>query len=114
MEELMQTYKPKVWGNMEECYPNWRDKKQKVLGIRWVDVDKIVGTVARIDKFWKERFIECIKLVQTNKYNFNWAKPPVLFKIRNEYFVTTDGNHRVLAFKFLELKRIKAKVVELV
>lgn len=86
---------------MEKCYSDWRNREQKVLGIKWVDVDKIVGTFARTDRFWKERFIGCIKLVEDHKYSFDCPKPLVLFKIRNEYFVTTDGNHRVLAFKFL-------------
>jgi len=114
MDELTPPYKPNIWKKFDECYPDWRKMEQKELGIRWINVDRITGTLANTDKFWSGRFLGNVKLLRNKEYDFSYPKPSVLFKVNNEYFVATDGNHRVLAFKYLGIKKIKAKVVKLI
>ena len=114
MDELIPPYRPDIWKNLDECYPEWIKKEQKETGAQWVNVDNIIGTCAPTDRFWKERFLRAVSLLLDREYDFNNSNLPVLFKRKNEYFVASDGRHRTLAFKYLKIKKMKARVVELI
>lgn len=108
-------YKPKIWKNVDECYPKWWKTPHKWidLGIIWVDVDKIIGTN---DTKWfvESRFKRAVELFQSKKYNFDHPSPPHLTKIKDEYFIESGGTHRVLAAKYCKIAKIKAEVVEVI
>ncbi len=87
------------------------------LGIQNVPLDKIVGSVQKIEDF-KKGFIPKNKIVKTRWCNIYMEMlgdanlPPVnLYKIRDEYYVY-DGNHRVSVAHYLNFASIEAEVTE--
>jgi len=113
MEPIPEEYKPKIWLKLDKVHPEWKDMKQRNRKLQWLKVDKIIGTGAHNDKWFPRRFFEVIKLIKNGEYDYNHEWLPILFKISKEFFVATDGNHRCLAFKYLKIKKMTAKVVEL-
>lgn len=113
MEIIPDKYKPKIWKSLDEAYPNNKNLKQTGRKRRKVNVNKIVGTIGRTNKWYPERFFHAVWLLKNGKYDYDYIRLPILFKINGEYFVVTDGNHRVLAFKYLKIKKMTADIVEL-
>lgn len=111
MEPIPAEYHPNNWNQLDrETFIKYKQGSRKRM---WVDTSKIIGTIANARKWFPERFFHIVDLLQSNQYDYDHARPPVLFKLGQKYYVATDGNHRVLAFKYLKLKRIFAAVVEL-
>jgi uncharacterized ParB-like nuclease family protein len=87
------------------------------LGLQNVEMDKIIGSVGKVEDFDKN-FIPKNKILK-----FRWCSiykemiktgnlPPVqLYKVKDEYFAY-DGNHRISVAKYLNLKYIEAEVTE--
>ena len=87
------------------------------LGIVTVALDKIVGSVGKIEDFDKN-FIPRNKIVKIRWCSIykemvsNGNLPPIqLYKIRDEYFAY-DGNHRISVAKYLNAKSTEAEVTE--
>lgn len=87
------------------------------LGIITVPLDKIVGSVGKIEDFDKN-FIPRNKIVKIRWCSIykemvsNGNLPPIqLYKIRDEYFAY-DGNHRISVAKYLNAKSTEAEVTE--
>ncbi len=87
------------------------------LGLRDVEVDKIVGSVGRYNDFDNrfrprtgmpsERFNRIKDAVRDGK-----PLPPVLlYQIKDEYYIL-DGNHRVAVAKQLGRKTVNARILE--
>lgn len=113
MEKIPEDYKPKIWKKLDEACPQWKEMKQTERNKQWIDVEKITGTDAHNDKWFPKRFFNAIRLLENGEYDYNHEWLPILFKIGDEYFVATDGNHRCLAFKHLKIKKMTAEIVEL-
>lgn len=93
--------------------PNRVGLEWEERGYEYVSVDSIVGTeghnVERLDAGRLRRVLEMLREGQFEKEH---RFPPVLCKVGSEYFVDADGNHRVLAHKYLGLEKVYAEVVE--
>ena len=87
------------------------------LGIKNVDLNKIVGSVEKFTDFYYDFIPKTIRAQErwSNIYKEmlgDGKLPPViLYKIKDEYFVY-DGNHRMSVAKFLNFKMIEAEVYE--
>ena len=93
---------------------NW---SQVYLGLRLVEVDRIVGSVGRYREF-DSSFLPRRSSSETNWKRidraFHRAKdlPPVsLYEIGDLYYVR-DGNHRVSVARFHGVQEIEAEVVQ--
>ena len=113
MEKIPDKYKPQVWKKLDQAYPAWKHMKQKERDKQWIHIKKIVGTDAHNDKWYAYRFFNAIRLLEQKEYDYKHDHLPILIKINKEYFVAADGNHRVLAIKYLKIKKMTAEVVEL-
>jgi hypothetical protein len=105
-----------------DVYPEWYKLEEKELGIRNVSVKKIVGaTSTRKTEYDKNfmpknpdtRWLIVLESVLKNGYKLNKRSPPVLLKMGGRYFVSSDGNRRVSVAKLLEIRKIKAEVIEI-
>jgi len=91
------------------------------LGIRTVDVERIVGSVGRATELDSNFRIQTNRRLEVQRYNgilkameSGVSLPPVvLYKLGYGYYVL-DGNHRVAAAKQLGLPEIEADVTEFV
>lgn len=114
MEIIPEEYKPQIWKELDKSYPKCGEMKQIERNNQWVEVDKIIGTDRDPTRWFPRRFFRCIELLKKEEYDYNHDWLPILFKIGGEYFVASDGNHRVLAFKYLKIKKMTAEIVELI
>ena len=86
------------------------------LGLKDVELDKIVGSFGRYQDFLKN-FVPLSSVVKDKvermkKLMIEEDLPPIeLYKIKDKYYVV-DGNHRVAAAKALGFKSIPAYVTE--
>lgn len=103
--------------SLQEEYGGIGYLKTRDLGVKAIEVDKIVGSVGRPQDLdenfrfkWRrptERYLN-IK----NKMEEGEVLPPIdVYKIRDEYYVL-DGHHRVAAAKELRQKFIDAHVIQ--
>lgn len=102
----------------EEVKQRLRLRDERYLGLREVELDKIVGSVGRYKDFTRSF------LPRTNAIRSRWQRldamargpegfPPIeVYKIGDAYFVI-DGNHRVSVARQLGAKTIEAFVTEL-
>ncbi len=86
------------------------------LGLKDVELDKIVGSLGRYQDFLKD-FVPLSPVVKDKvermkKLMIEEDLPPIeLYKVKDKYYVV-DGNHRVAAAKALGFKSIPAYVTE--
>ncbi|MAG47257.1 hypothetical protein CL617_01510 [archaeon] len=116
IKKLPSKYKPKSWNTLDEAYPGWNKLEQKKSIIKCVNVDRIKGTESchRIDNWIPSKFFKIKKWLEDKEYDLNYECPPTLFEINNDLFVTTDGYNRVLVFKHLKIRKMKAEVINLI
>src|SRR5689334_19313134 len=124
----MQAFWQEVWAllrgksidllGFEEVKHRLRLRDERYLGLRDVELDKIVGSVGRYKDFTRSF------LPRTNAVRSRWQRldamargaegfPPIeVYKVGDVYFVI-DGNHRVSVARQLGSKTIEAYVTEL-
>ncbi len=93
----------------------------RLLGIRTVEVARIVGSVGRASELDEDFRTPKRKMAQDSRYNRVYAlmksgeriPPVVLYKLGYGYYVL-DGNHRVAAAKDLGQLEIDAEVTEFI
>ncbi len=124
----MAAFWQEVWGfltgksidllRFEEVKQRLRLRDERYLGLREIELDKIVGSVGRYKDFTRNF------LPRTNAVRGRWQRldalargpegfPPVeAYKIGDAYFVI-DGNHRVSVARQLGARTIEAYVTEL-
>src|SRR5689334_14855089 len=124
----MQAFWQEVWAllrgksidllGFEEVKHRLRLRDERYLGLRDVELDKIVGSVGRYKDFTRSF------LPRTNAVRSRWQRldamargaegfPPIeVYKVGASYFVI-DGNHRVSVARQLGAKTIEAYVTEL-
>ena len=124
----MNAFWQEVWGflrgksidllSFEEVKHRLRLRDERYLGLKEVDLDKIVGSVGRYRDFTRTF------LPRTNAVRSRWQRldamargaegfPPIeVYKVGDVYFVI-DGNHRVSVARQLGAKTIEAFVTEL-
>src|SRR2546430_503659 len=102
----------------EEVKHRLRLRDERYLGLREIELDKIVGSVGRYKDFTRDF------LPRTNAVRSRWQRldamargpegfPPIeVYKVGDVYFVI-DGNHRVSVARQLGAKTIEAYVTEL-
>jgi hypothetical protein len=102
----------------EEVKHRLRLRDERYLGLKEIELDKIVGSVGRYKDFTRSF------LPRTNAVRSRWQRldamahgpegfPPIeVYKIGDVYFVI-DGNHRVSVARALGAKTIEAYVTEL-
>jgi hypothetical protein len=102
----------------EEVKHRLRLRDERYLGLKDIEIDKIVGSVGRYKDFTRSF------LPRTNAIRSRWQRldalargpegfPPIeVYKIGDVYFVI-DGNHRVSVARQLGAKIIEAYVTEL-
>jgi hypothetical protein len=119
-------WKPRLRGNnrherllsFEEAESGWVRCRQAYLGIRTVEVERIVGSVGRSRDF-DSSFLP-IRLNMSGRwgrvdraYHQGVELPAVsLYKIADAYFVV-DGNHRVSVARYHKAAAINAEVLEI-
>src|SRR5258706_1247314 len=104
--------------SFEEVKHRLRLRDERYLGLRDIEIDKIVGSVGRYKDFTRSF------LPRTNAIRSRWQRldalargpegfPPIeVYKIGDVYFVI-DGNHPVSVARQLGAKTIEAYVTEL-
>ncbi len=124
----MQAFWQEVWAllrgksidllGFEEVKHRLRLRDERYLGLKEIELDKIVGSVGRYKDFTRSF------LPRTNAVRSRWQRldamargpegfPPIeVYKIGDVYFVI-DGNHRVSVARALGAKTIEAYVTEL-
>jgi hypothetical protein len=124
----MQAFWQEVWAllrgksidllGFEEVKHRLRLRDERYLGLKEIELDKIVGSVGRYKDFTRSF------LPRTNAVRSRWQRldamargpegfPPIeVYKIGDVYFVI-DGNHRVSVARALGARTIEAYVTEL-
>ena len=104
--------------SFEDVRQRLRLRDERYLGLREIELDKIVGSVGRYKDFTRSF------LPRTNSVRSRWQRldamargtegfPPIeVYKVGDSYFVV-DGNHRVSVARQLGAKTIEAYVTEL-
>lgn len=102
-----------------EVVDEWRAAPNRVgmeweeLGCEYVRVEDIVGTEGHnVERLDAGRMRQVVKMLVGGEFEVESRFPPVLCKVDGEYFVDADGNHRVLAHKYIGIDEIYAEVVE--
>lgn len=115
MEPMPKKYLPKIWIRLMDYEPDFNSMEQTELGFKKVPVKDIIGTDSdnHIAMYFKSRFDDILNIVKIGEYDPNDDYPPTLFELDGKYFVASDGNHRVLVFKYLRKKFIIAEVSKL-
>lgn len=108
-EEFKKEVIPKPW----KVRPNYNlDAGYIKRGMIWVNTDDIMGTnELNIKRLVLTRFLTALKCITDGTYDAEF-KPIELIKIKGKYYVSSDGNNRVIAYKFLNIQRLLARVVE--
>jgi len=82
------------------------------IGGEYIPVTEIIGTEKHnIDRLEPKRMKNIVELLLNGEFNREHHLAPVLCKIDGDYYVDSDGNHRVLAHKFIGIEEIYADVV---
>lgn len=83
---------------MEVSFGDWKDKKENFLGVKEVDISKIVTV---------QPYVQANKL---KKFKGSVDTSDIkLLKIGNKYYVG-DGNHRIVASYLQGKKKVKVQV----
>ncbi|HYZ14236.1 MAG TPA: ParB N-terminal domain-containing protein [Actinomycetota bacterium] len=91
--------------------------EQTYVGVRPIPVDKIVGTVSRVDDFDRDFLPKRSKIQERwQQVEESWPDgdfpPIVVYEIDGRYFVV-DGHHRVAIAKQRGIEMIDAEITEL-
>lgn len=91
--------------------------EQTYVGVRPIPVDKIVGTVSRVDDFDRDFLPKRSKIQERwQQVEESWPDgdfpPIVVYEIDGRYFVV-DGHHRVAIAKQRDIEMIDAEITEL-
>lgn len=93
--------------------PNTLNHTHTELGQQYFPVEQIVGTEDHnVTRLVTDRLREIIDILLNNEFEKEHRFPPVLSKIDGEYYVSNDGNHRTLAFKYIGIEEIYAEVIQ--
>lgn len=112
LNKLDSTSKPKDFVSEWKATPDRIGREWDDLGERYVQVDEIVGTEPQnVERLEPKRLIDIIKKLTRGKFVKEHRYPPALCEVNGEYFVDADGNHRVLAFKYIGINRIYGEVL---
>lgn len=109
---MVNEYVPKDWKSLQKEYPNWGHIDQGKLKRQWVSVRDIIGSEKDSNLIYLHRLEKIEKLVKDKEYDYKDDSPPCLIRINGKYFVMGDGNHRIIAFKRMGLRKIVADVSE--
>ena len=81
----------------------------------WVDVDDIVGTdPMNTSRLVERRLVKIVNMMAEGDWDPVYDTVVLAEHPNGELFVTSDGNHRVLAHKFFGYERILADVTRYV
>lgn len=92
-----------VFENVDGEIPRKRD---------FISVSKIAGTTHSDPNIMQHRMENVLNLLISGEYQKQPEHPPKLEKIGDEYYVSVDGHHRVMAFKSLRLDEIYVKYID--
>lgn len=95
-------------------WTGWRPPREMEYGEsekRMVDVDSIVGTdPMNVDRLVERRLVKIVNKMARGEWDPRYNRVVLARRPDGDYFVSADGNHRVLAHKFFEMDEIFAKV----
>lgn len=77
----------------------------------WVSVDEIVGSdPMNVDRLVERRLVRVANLLATGEWDPEYNRVVLAKHPDGDYYVSADGNHRVLAHKYFGYDRIYAEV----
>lgn len=92
----------------------WRPPREMEYGeseTRMVDVDRIVGTdPMNVDRLVERRLVRIVNTMVEGNWKPRYNRVVLARHPDGDYYVTADGNHRVLVHKFVGIDRIYAEV----
>lgn len=108
------------WKSVEETMDYWNAQPETGAGYhrahRFIPVSQIAGTthknITDPDKFVPRRLRKVLKWLLAERFEVRHDNPPIVEKIHGHYYVTANGNHRVIAFKALGIDRIFVTAIE--
>lgn len=92
-----------IYENVDHDIPRQRD---------FVPVSKIAGSISSDFKVMQNRLKSILNILISNKYTIYPENPPKLEKVGSRYYVSTDGHHRVIAFKALGLDKMCVEYIK--
>lgn len=102
----------------KDLLSTWTERPETIgceyeeLGGQYVSTEKIIGTEDHnVDRLVTDRLREIIDILIEGSFEKEHRFPPVLSLIDGNYYVSNDGNHRTIAFKYLGIDEIYAEVV---
>lgn len=108
-----------AWESVENTLDYWDAQPETNTDYhredRYIPVAQIAGTthkdVTNPDKFVPRRLRKVLMWLIAGRFEVKHDNPPIVEKIHGRYYVTANGNHRVIAFKALGIERIYASVI---
>lgn len=109
------------WESVEERYDYWANvhdlEGEVTREKRYVAVPDIVGTLHKDltdpSKFKARRLEKIVKWLISGCFEKEHHAPPILEQIQDRYYVSANGNHRVIAFKAIGIEEMYATVAEI-
>lgn len=79
---------------------------------RCIPVSDIAGTSREGIKIMEHRFENVLNWLLSGEFKVRHSEVPILEKFDGEYYVSTDGHHRVVVFKVLDIEEMYVEYVE--
>ncbi|MDD4984144.1 MAG: hypothetical protein PHH82_04900 [Candidatus ainarchaeum sp.] len=106
--------KVKEWKILEKDNPEIYKKNGKKPKFKVVWLKRIIGVQSNTQQYIHNRRIEDLQEIFKNKeYKFDKSDPIHLVKLKEKYYIGSDGKHRVLSAKKCGIKKLKALVQDL-
>ena len=106
--ELQPTDLVERWDGWRANYEN--DVVETCEGV-WVQTDSIVGTdPMNVDRLVESRLVRVVNWLAEGEWEPEYSAVVLAERPNGERYVTSDGNHRVLAHKFFGYDEIYADV----
>lgn len=107
-DELQPTDLVERWDGWRANYEN--DVVESREGV-WVQTDSIVGTdPMNVDRLVESRLVRVVNWLASGEWEPEYSAVVLAERPNGERYVTSDGNHRVLAHKFFGYDEIYADV----
>lgn len=109
-----------AWKSVQETTDYWGNQPGPGADYsrerRYVPVAEIAGTIHQDvtdpDTFVPRRLRKVLTWLLNGEFESEHQNPPILEKVQGEYYVSSNGNHRTIAFIALDIDRLFADLIE--
>lgn len=112
LEQLDGESEPQDFVDEWRVAPNRVGMEWKEEAYQYVPTGMIVGTEGHnVERLVPGRLRSVVEKLLAGKFEKEPRFPPALCWVDGEYFVDADGNHRVIAFKYIGIEEVYAEVI---